>query len=105
MKKDYYTKSSTLKSFIFGIILLSSITMSLHAQSLTVQSPNGGEVWTYGQSEIITWTGNNLSNISYGRTSPMTAGRTGGLMGRFLQDPMAAAQRLAFQMFKPRMQY
>ena len=63
MKKDYYTKSSTLKSFIFGIILLSSMTMSLHAQSLTVQTPNGGEVWTYGQTEIITWTGNNLGNI------------------------------------------
>jgi hypothetical protein len=62
MKKDYYAKSSTLKSLIFGIILLSSATMSLNAQSLTIQSPNGGEVWTYGQSETITWTGINLSN-------------------------------------------
>ncbi len=62
MKTDQYTKSTTLKSFILGVILLSSMTMSLNAQSLTIQTPNGGEVWTYGQSEIITWTGNNLSN-------------------------------------------
>jgi hypothetical protein len=37
--------------------------MTLHAQTLTVQSPNGGEVWTYGGTEIITWTGQNLGNV------------------------------------------
>jgi hypothetical protein len=37
--------------------------MSLHAQSLTVQTPNGGEVWTYGGTEITTWTGQNLGSI------------------------------------------
>ena len=63
MKIDQYTKSSTLKSFIFGIILLSSGTMSLNAQTLTVQTPNGGEVWTYGGTEIATWTGQNLGSI------------------------------------------
>ncbi len=63
MKKDYYSKSSTFRSFIFGIILLLSMTMSLHAQTLTVQTPNGGEVWTYGQSETVTWTGTGLGSL------------------------------------------
>jgi hypothetical protein len=63
MKTDQHTKYCTLKSFIFGIILLSSMTISLHAQTLTVQTPNGGEVWTYGGTEIATWTGQNLGSI------------------------------------------
>jgi hypothetical protein len=63
MKKEYHSKSATLKSFIAGVIFLSSMTMSLHAQSLTVQTPNGGEVWTYGQSETVTWTGTGLGSL------------------------------------------
>lgn len=62
MKTNLHPKSNNFRSFIFGIIMLTSITMSLNAQSLTVQSPNGGEVWTYGQGEIVTWTGDNLGS-------------------------------------------
>jgi hypothetical protein len=60
---DQLIKSSNLKSFIFGIILISSMTISLNAQTLTVQTPNGGEVWTCGGTEIATWTGQNLGSI------------------------------------------
>jgi hypothetical protein len=63
MKKEYYSKATTCKSFILGAILFLSMTISLNAQSLTVQTPNGGEVWTYGGTEIATWTGQNLGSI------------------------------------------
>jgi hypothetical protein len=63
MKKDYFAKPGTLKSLILGIILLLSGMMSLHAQTLAVQSPNGGEVWTYGQNETVTWTGTGLGSL------------------------------------------
>jgi hypothetical protein len=63
MKTEKYPKSTTFRSVIFGIILISSMTMTLHAQSLTVQAPNGGEVWTYGQSETVTWTGTGLGGL------------------------------------------
>jgi hypothetical protein len=32
---------------------------------MTVTSPNGGETWTYGQAEEVTWTGTNLPNYIY----------------------------------------
>jgi hypothetical protein len=63
MKSEYYPKSSTLFSFFIGFILLSSVTLPINAQSLTLQTPNGGEVWTYGGAEIATWTGENLGSI------------------------------------------
>jgi hypothetical protein len=63
MKTNKYPKSNTFISFIFGIIIFTSITISLQSQSLTVQSPNGGEVWTYGQAEIATWTGQDLGSM------------------------------------------
>jgi hypothetical protein len=63
MKIDQYPKPSTFRSIIFSLFLLSSMTVSLHGQSLTVQTPNGGEVWTYGGTEITTWTGQNLGSI------------------------------------------
>ena len=62
MRKDNYSQLSTFKLFIFIVLFLSSSSMSLLAQTLTVQTPNGGETWTYGQGEIVTWTGNNLGS-------------------------------------------
>ncbi len=63
MKTDHYPKSKTFGSIIVCILIFFSISMSINAQSLTVQTPNGGELWTFGQTEIISWTGNNLGNI------------------------------------------
>jgi hypothetical protein len=63
MKTNKYTKPNAFLSIFFGILLLPLTTMTIQAQTLTLQSPNGGEVWTFGQSEIITWTGSDLSNI------------------------------------------
>jgi hypothetical protein len=33
------------------------------AQALTILTPNGGEVWTIGEVEIASWTGQNLSGV------------------------------------------
>ncbi|MBK7029252.1 MAG: T9SS type A sorting domain-containing protein [Bacteroidales bacterium] len=33
------------------------------AQSLTIQTPNGGEIWTYGEVEVATWTGQNIASM------------------------------------------
>jgi hypothetical protein len=64
MKSNLYSKSSNFKSLIFGLIIfLTLLSTSMYAQTLTVQAPNGGEVWTYGQNEIISWTGNDLGSI------------------------------------------
>jgi hypothetical protein len=53
-----------MKSLIFGLILFTSVfTSSVYAQSITVQSPNGGETWTWGGYEVVTWTGENLSGL------------------------------------------
>jgi hypothetical protein len=53
-----------LKSLIFGFFVLSTvISTTSHAQSLTIQTPNGGEVWTVGETEIASWTGQNLGGV------------------------------------------
>jgi len=63
MKSCINFKSGKWKSLIHGLFFLLTFTAtSLPAQTLTVQSPNGGEFWTYGRTEIITWTGENLGN-------------------------------------------
>ena len=64
MKSIYYHLSIQMKSLIFGLILFTSVfTSSVYAQSITVQSPNGGETWTWGGYEVVTWTGENLSGL------------------------------------------
>ncbi len=45
------------------IVFALFLTSALKAQTLTVQSPNGGEVWMWGGSETAAWTGNNLSGV------------------------------------------
>ncbi len=61
-----YTRiTQLLKSFIFRIFFLSTIISApALAQTLTIQTPNGGEIWTVGGAEIATWTGQNLSSIA-----------------------------------------
>ena len=64
MKSQYSRIAQHLKSLIFGFFVLSTvINTTSQAQNLTIQTPNGGEVWTYGGVEIATWTGQNLSSI------------------------------------------
>jgi hypothetical protein len=62
MITDYTQSKLSLKSLILGIFIF-SVVSSATAQSLTIQTPNGGEVWTYGGYEIATWTGQNLSSV------------------------------------------
>jgi len=62
MITDYTQSKLSLKSLILGIFIFSAVS-SATAQSLTIQTPNGGEVWTYGGYEIATWTGQNLSSV------------------------------------------
>ncbi len=64
MKPIYYRFSIKMKSLLFGLILfLSVLVSSVYAQSITVQSPNGGETWTWGGYEEVTWTGENLNGF------------------------------------------
>jgi hypothetical protein len=64
MKSYFYCRSSNMKSLFFVLVIFSTfLSTSINAQTLTVQTPNGGEVWTYGGTEIATWTGQNLGSI------------------------------------------
>jgi hypothetical protein len=45
------------------LIFLTVISMPAKAQTLTIQTPNGGELWTYGVVEIASWTGQYLSGV------------------------------------------
>jgi hypothetical protein len=64
MEHHFSHTTQHLKSLIFGFFLLSTvISATSHAQTLTIQTPNGGEVWTVGETEIATWSGQNLSSI------------------------------------------
>jgi hypothetical protein len=64
MKPSYSRITQYLKSLIFGIFIFSTIIRApAMAQTLTIQTPNGGEVWTVGEAEIATWTGQNLSGV------------------------------------------
>ena len=54
-----YAKFENFRLLIF-LIVISTPAM---AQTLTIQTPNGGELWTVGGTEIATWTGQNLSGV------------------------------------------
>jgi len=50
-----------MRSFI-GIFIF-SIVLSVQVSALTIQTPNGGEVWTYGNAETTSWTGKGLGSV------------------------------------------
>lgn len=58
----YTTLHRRMASMLALVFLAVLPGFGLKAQSLTVISPNGGEVWTYGSIEVVTWTGQNLSS-------------------------------------------
>lgn len=64
MRARYTQIALHLKSLIFMMFVSSTIiSVPAMAQSLTIQTPNGGEVWTAGSMEIATWSGQNLSGV------------------------------------------
>ncbi len=64
MTASYSRIVKYLKSQIFWLLIISTgISMPAIAQILTIQTPNGGEVWTVGETEIANWTGQNLSGV------------------------------------------
>ena len=64
MKSIYCHITIRMKSLLFGVILFSSMFgLTTFAQNITVVSPNGGEIWTYGTTETASWTGQNLSGV------------------------------------------
>ncbi|MBK6347295.1 MAG: T9SS type A sorting domain-containing protein [Bacteroidales bacterium] len=64
MKQNYNTIAQHLKSLIFGMFIFSVMIGSpVAAQTITLQTPNGGEVWDAGTVEVISWSGQNLSGI------------------------------------------
>jgi hypothetical protein len=64
MKQNYTRISLNLKTLIFSLFIFSIvISTPVFSQTLTLQTPNGGEVWTVGGVETATWTGQNLSSV------------------------------------------
>ena len=64
MTTKYSRIAKHLKSLILALFIFSTlISTSAFSQTLTIQSPNGGEVWTTGEVEIASWTGENLSGV------------------------------------------
>ena len=64
MKYIYNTIAQHLKTTIFGMFIVSAMIGSpIAAQTITLQTPNGGEVWNAGTVEVISWSGQNLSGI------------------------------------------
>jgi len=94
MKTDYYLKSISIKSFFFGILMLSSVPMSIHAQSLTVISPNGGETWTYGFAETVTWTGSGLGS-QIAMEFSMNGGATWSYFGNAPSGPNGGSSQVS----------
>ena len=96
MKTNKYKTSFILTSFVMGILLLTTITMSVHAQSITLLSPNGGEVWTSGTVVEISWTGQELGSTLRLEFSP-----DGGNEWFFYGDVPSAPDGGIFPMFVP----
>lgn len=64
MKTLYAGIAQHLRSLILIIFIISTVaSVPVLAQSLTLQTPNGGEIWTYGEVEVATWTGQNISSM------------------------------------------
>ncbi|MHC1776081.1 MAG: T9SS type A sorting domain-containing protein [Lentimicrobium sp.] len=64
MKQNNTRISTNLKTFIFSLFVFSTvISTPVFSQTLTIQTPNGGEVWSYGVAETASWTGQNLSSV------------------------------------------
>jgi len=96
MKTEKYKKSFSFSSLMLGFILLTSITMLGHAQSITLLSPNGGEVWNTGTMVEISWTGQELGSTLRLEFSP-----DGGNEWFFFGDVPSAPDGGIFPMFVP----
>ena len=63
MDLKYPTVRQTFKALLVSMFIFSTtISSPALGQSLTLQSPNGGEIWPYGGAEVVTWTGQDLSS-------------------------------------------
>lgn len=64
MKQNDNSITQHLKSLIFGMFIFSVMFYyQVTAQTITLQTPNGGEVWNAGTVEVIGWSGQNLTGI------------------------------------------
>ncbi len=84
----YYAQiKRTLKSLTFSLfIIFGLITVPALSQSLTIQTPNGGEVWTYGGYETTSWTGQDLGYFVLIEFSP-DGGSSWWYLGEYTTGP------------------
>ncbi|MBK7174354.1 MAG: T9SS type A sorting domain-containing protein [Bacteroidales bacterium] len=87
MKLIRHRIAQHLKSLFFVLFLIASlITKTSYGQSITIQSPNGGEVWNYGGYETTSWTGQNIGVNVRIEFSP-DGGTSWWIMGDFTSGP------------------
>ncbi|MDP2237999.1 MAG: T9SS type A sorting domain-containing protein [Bacteroidales bacterium] len=78
--------SKSIKSLAFALIFTAIFSISGWSQSITLLSPNGGEVWTAGSYETVTWTGQNLGYYVLIEFSP-DGGNSWWYNGEFVTGP------------------
>ena len=96
MRTNKYNKSIAISFLILGNLLLSSLTMPVQAQSITLLSPNGGESWTAGFTMEVSWTGQDLGSTLRIEFSP-----DGGNEWLYLADVSSAPEGGAFPVIVP----
>ena len=55
--------SFAMKTF-FTLFFFVNINFFIYSQSITVTSPNGGEIWAYNSNHNITWNSSGVSSVN-----------------------------------------
>lgn len=63
MKQRYTIARNYSKSFAIALLFATVFAVNAQAQSITLLSPNGGEIWNGGTYEEVSWTGQALGSI------------------------------------------
>ncbi|MBL7905123.1 MAG: T9SS type A sorting domain-containing protein [Bacteroidales bacterium] len=63
MKQRYPGTLRYVKSIAIALLFATAQANNLYAQSITLLSPNGGEIWNGGTYEEVSWTGQALGSI------------------------------------------
>ena len=82
-----------MKKTILFLLVLFSAAPWIRSQSVTITSPNGGEIWTAGNPQKIAWT---FSDIPDGSTVKLVLFQNGGKMGNIVQNISIGSNKAGF---------